>query len=104
MKNIAPAIMLIAILAGGCVCQRHTAASHAESSTKPSIVRGDIEWSRAWVPGINHTDKPHILLIGDSITEAYSSVVENQFGKFLPFIFPPQPSTNQIRPLSLIFI
>jgi hypothetical protein len=72
-------MMLTAILAGGCVCPRHTAASHAESSTKPSIVREDIEWSRAWVPGINHTDKPHILLIGDSITKAYSSVVEKQF-------------------------
>jgi lysophospholipase L1-like esterase len=31
-----------------------------------------------WVPGINQTDKPRILLIGDSITEAYSAVVEKE--------------------------
>src|ERR1700694_3945076 len=48
----------------------------AAESTK--IAREDIEWCRIWVPGVNHTDKASILLIGDSITEAYSSVVEEE--------------------------
>ena len=41
-----------------------------------NIVRENIEWCRIWVPGINQTDKPRILLIGDSITEGYSGTVE----------------------------
>jgi hypothetical protein len=49
-------------------------------SGEPSIVREDIEWSRMWVPGVNQTDRPHVLLIGDSITEAYCSVVEKELG------------------------
>jgi hypothetical protein len=44
----------------------------------PREIREDIEWSRMWVPGVNQTDKPRVLLIGDSITEAYSGAVEKQ--------------------------
>jgi hypothetical protein len=47
---------------------------------EPKLAREDIEWIRVWVPGVNHTDRPHVLLIGDSITEAYSAEVEKQLG------------------------
>lgn len=41
------------------------------------IAREYIEWSDIWLPGANQTDKPHVLLLGNSITRGYYSTVEN---------------------------
>ncbi len=42
-------------------------------------VREHIEWSHTWLMAVNSTDKPHVLLIGDSITEAVFGRVEARF-------------------------
>ena len=39
------------------------------------IVREHIEWSDVWIPGANKTDLPHVLLIGNSITRGYLSLI-----------------------------
>ena len=51
------------------------------AGTPARLVREDIEWTRMWVPGVNRTDRPRVLLIGDSITEAYAPEVEHQLGE-----------------------
>ncbi|WP_300300702.1 SGNH/GDSL hydrolase family protein [uncultured Muribaculum sp.] len=40
------------------------------------IEREYIEWADIWIPGANRTDKPHVLLIGNSITRGYHPEVE----------------------------
>ncbi|MDX1932501.1 MAG: SGNH/GDSL hydrolase family protein [Capsulimonadales bacterium] len=45
-------------------------------SEPPRVIREDIEWSLILIPGIHATDRPHILLLGDSITNAYFPHVE----------------------------
>ena len=35
-----------------------------------------IEWSDVWLTGANQTDKPHVLLLGNSITRGYHPKVE----------------------------
>jgi sugar phosphate isomerase/epimerase len=57
-----------------------TAVSGLAACADPAqqLIREDIEWTRVWVPAVNQTNRPRVLLIGDSITEAYSSVVEKQ--------------------------
>lgn len=35
------------------------------------VARESVEWIRLWLPNVNKTDLPQVLLIGDSITEAY---------------------------------
>ena len=37
----------------------------------PKIVRENIEWCDIWIPSAPKTDKPRVLLIGDSITRNY---------------------------------
>ena len=61
------------VLAGTGCC-----TSMRSMKTPPHIAREDIEWGRAWVTGVNQTDKPHVLLIGDSITEGYAGGVEKR--------------------------
>ena len=59
------------MIGAGCQsAKRHQQSAH--------ISREDIEWSRVWVTGVNRSDKAHVLLIGDSITEAYSDSVEKR--------------------------
>lgn len=45
-------------------------ANFAQPTDPPRVVRESIEWLDVWVPG-NNTDKPKVLLIGDSITRGY---------------------------------
>lgn len=40
------------------------------------IAREYIEWSDVWLTGANQTDKPHVLLLGNSITRGYHPKVE----------------------------
>ena len=42
------------------------------------IIRERIEWCDIWVVAANQSDKPRILMVGDSITKDYFSVVEKQ--------------------------
>jgi lysophospholipase L1-like esterase len=56
--------------------QGPASASPAAVRDGSRTVREDIEWSRAWVTGVNQTNKPRVLLIGDSITEGYGGTVE----------------------------
>lgn len=44
-----------------------------ESKQNPSqkIAREGIEWCDIWIPSAPQTDKPRVLLIGDSITKGY---------------------------------
>lgn len=52
---------------------------NAEQSEDATIIkREDIEWLRFWAPHTNDTGLPRILLIGDSITELFGPVVDNE--------------------------
>lgn len=47
------------------------------SQTK--IHREEIEWSNIWLSGVGKIDKPHILMIGNSITKSYAPIVSDCF-------------------------
>jgi len=52
------------------------------SAEEPHISRESIEWCNIWIPDANGTKLPRVLLIGDSITQGYSSkVAEHLKGK-----------------------
>jgi len=55
-------------------------SSGADGAAAPRVVRENIEWADIWLPGSDKTDRPHVLLIGDSITRAYYSAVEKDLG------------------------
>lgn len=58
------------------VCLLGTAAF----AQKPKdAVHEYIEWTDDWVAGANKTDKPHILMIGNSITRGCFPIVEKAF-------------------------
>lgn len=42
------------------------------------IAREYIEWSDVWLTGADKTDKPHVLLMGNSITRGYHPKVEKK--------------------------
>lgn len=44
----------------------------------PRVVRERIEWLDVWVPDTDFSDKPRVLLIGDSITRGYGPLVEQR--------------------------
>jgi hypothetical protein len=58
--------------------QRHLPAAFNPSTTTEErrVVREDIEWCDVWLPHLNETSLPRVLLIGDSITRAYYGEVE----------------------------
>jgi lysophospholipase L1-like esterase len=39
----------------------------------------DIEWSNIWISNTNNTDRPRVLLVGDSIVAGYYPAVEKHF-------------------------
>ena len=43
----------------------------APAGAQEHIAREYIEWSDVWLTGANQTDKPHVLLLGNSITRGY---------------------------------
>jgi hypothetical protein len=50
-------------------------AAAAIHAGEPHIAREAIEWCNIWIPDANGTELPRVLLIGDSITQCYSSDV-----------------------------
>ncbi len=62
--------MLVAIAALPVV----SAMLRAQTVIAPAgrhVAREPIEWIRLWLPNVNKKDLPHVLLLGDSITQAY---------------------------------
>ena len=53
-------------------------AAQAAPAADPRVVRETIEWLDVWVPGNNVTDRPRVLLVGDSITRDYYKTVEDK--------------------------
>lgn len=70
MKTLIIASLLLAL---------HPAAFSQEA--KPKIARENIEWCDVWVPGAASTNKPRVLLVGDSITKGYYKVASDQLGE-----------------------
>jgi len=50
----------------------------AAPAADPRVIRESIEWLDVWVPGNNVTDRPRVLLVGDSITRDYYKAVEDK--------------------------
>lgn len=64
MKSIPLSLLFILI---NC-----TVFSHAQEMTpQQRIDREEIEWCDIWIPSVLKSDKPRVLLIGDSITKGY---------------------------------
>jgi hypothetical protein len=61
MKRIALVVLLLVTVVWGA---------------DPPVRREAIEWCDAWLPHMNEQDLPRVLLIGDSITRGYYTVVE----------------------------
>jgi len=40
-------------------------------AAEPAVKHENIEWAQVWIPDNSRTDLPHVLLIGDSICNAY---------------------------------
>ena len=53
----------------------HSTINAAEPASG-HIAREYIEWADIFIPGANRTDKPHVLLLGNSITRGYHPEVE----------------------------
>jgi hypothetical protein len=47
------------------------------STAEPTLKREDIEWTNIWVPNLQKSDLPRVLLVGDSITNSYYDTVAN---------------------------
>jgi hypothetical protein len=57
-------------------------ARRSPQKRKQKIERENIEWCDIWIPSASKTDKPHVLLVGDSITRGYyKSVCKNTAGQ-----------------------
>lgn len=69
MRNLTRNILFAAVIAACTMpaqAQDQTGQPHREF----------YEWTDVWIPGGNNTDKPRILLIGNSITRGYQPKVE----------------------------
>lgn len=70
------ASFVLALLPGASVAQTVIAPPQRHVAREP------IEWIRLWLPNVNQKGLPQVLLIGDSITEAYyKDVVADLKGK-----------------------
>lgn len=63
----------ILILALGLVASVAAAA-------EPAVKRENIEWTQIWIPDLERTNLPRVLLVGDSICNAYYEGVANELG------------------------
>ena len=45
---------------------------------EPAVKRENIEWTQIWIPDLHKTDLPRVLLIGDSICNAYYDEVAKE--------------------------
>jgi hypothetical protein len=50
------------------------------SAAEPTIKRENIEWTNLWIPDVTRTDLPRVLLVGDSICNAYYDSVAKELG------------------------
>jgi lysophospholipase L1-like esterase len=73
MKTLILASLLLAI-------NQATFSQEGKSEQKPKIERENIEWCDVWIPGATNTNKPRVLLVGDSITKGYYKVASDQLG------------------------
>ncbi|HVX67808.1 MAG TPA: SGNH/GDSL hydrolase family protein, partial [Bryobacteraceae bacterium] len=67
MRSIRAVPAFFLLLTFTCTC---VAVSPGE------IKREEIEWCDVWMPNMTRTDKPRVMLIGDSITRGYFKDVE----------------------------
>lgn len=67
---ISAAVAMSIINTSGALAQTTTADGPQH------IEREYIEWTDIWIPGADKSDKPHVLLIGNSITRGYQPIVE----------------------------
>jgi hypothetical protein len=45
-------------------------------AAEPTIKRENIEWTNIWIPDLERSDLPRVLLVGDSISNAYYDGVQ----------------------------
>lgn len=64
-------LALLAVPAVLAVAPARFPAQEVITPAERRIAREPIEWIRLWLPNIGKKDLPQVLLIGDSITEAY---------------------------------
>jgi lysophospholipase L1-like esterase len=74
MKTLILASLLLAI-------NQAAFSQEDKSEQKPKIARESIEWCDVWIPGATNTNKPRVLLVGDSITKGYYKVASEQLGE-----------------------
>ena len=60
-----------------CFAASLAALNLAHDQTKPPSTFEAIEWTNVWLPHMDENRLPRVLLIGDSITQAYFGPVEN---------------------------
>ena len=64
-------MLSVSVLVLGVWVNIHVAA-------EPTVKRENIEWTQIWIPDLHKTDLPRVLLIGDSICNAYYDDVAKQ--------------------------
>ncbi|MEI7946901.1 MAG: SGNH/GDSL hydrolase family protein [bacterium] len=74
MKTLILASLLLAI-------NQAAFSQEGKYEQKPKIERENIEWCDVWIPGATNTNKPRVLLVGDSITKGYYKVASDQLGE-----------------------
>ncbi len=68
-----PLLLTISLVCiSGCIGRD----THFRSGTQ--VYREDIEWCNVWIPSVNKTDLPKVLMVGDSITKHYYKSVEKE--------------------------
>jgi lysophospholipase L1-like esterase len=56
-------------------CLVGVAAAAETDGKRENIKRENIEWTNLWIPDLAHNDLPRVLLVGDSICNAYYQAV-----------------------------
>jgi len=75
-RHIVPAMLSMVIFLS---C--HTNAQTGDAAPAAGLQRESIEWCDVWFTHADKTDKPRVLLIGDSIVQGYFPVVEREMGE-----------------------
>lgn len=74
MKTLNVGVLLLAMVS-------HVVAQEGKAEQKERIERENIEWCDIWIPSAPKTDKPRVLLVGDSITKGYYRSVCKQLNQ-----------------------
>ena len=75
MKSIKTSTLAASALLGLTLAAPALAAETTNPGVPPAK-REFIEWTDVWIPGADKSDKPKVLLIGDSITKGYYGKVD----------------------------